>query len=556
MSWTLRTIFGACLCLLLMTGGLAIAETQDSVTPIEVHIAQVSGPRVTIDRGSTSGIAVGDVARFEDAAGVLMEGAVASVKTDSARIEMNDLSEGMILWVGQRGEVLVPSKRARADGTASAADDKPEHGPWPEPVGPWAPGRPLLAPMTSPQPEERDQDIRGRFYTRYQYADDREGSGRRYQRFWSGLDLELTNPFERGGQFRFRGDYSYRDYLKGVSSDDDSDARLQRFSYRHGTAIDDPARIEVGRFLHSEFSAFGLLDGVEYVRRLEDGSRVGFSLGMQPTRTDELTTAEDVASSVFYRWVADEDLNLGAGYQKTWHKGKADRDLVVGTLNWTLAERTYLRAAAKVDYQDGNTVHGSKGFQLSDLHVSLDHRFEQSAGIGLYASYADWPELLRDEFPLVLQETIANQQVSRLGLRGWKQVAHGIRLNGRVGGWQDNDHSGGSAELRCSLRDVLYEGGEFSLAIFDTEGAFSSGIGARALLTHWFDETTLRLGYETTRYEQAGFTGDQQALMHHLWRASLDTRLARDLDLSLNVDQRFGDEQDAFSAMLRLQWRF
>jgi hypothetical protein len=473
-------------------------------------------------------------------------------------VELNDLSSGTQVAVGERGEVLVPSDRARPDGSTGGARPVPEHPPWQEPVGPWAPGKPLLAPARSPDPEDRAPELRGRLFTRYEYTEDRQGSGREYQRSWTGLDLDYDNLFGRAGQVRFRGDVSYRDFISGSNRADETFTRIQRLSYREGLSIDDPHRIEFGRFLHSEFPQFGLIDGAEYVHRFSGGSRLGASFGMLPDGTDELDSSDDVAASLFYRWASNrtEALTLGAGYQKSWHRGEADRDLLAGTLDWAIGEFTDLRASALVDYHDSTAVIESEGFQLTDLNVFLGHRFENQAGVSVFASHTDWPELLRDEFPVPPPETIADQRVSRAGVRGWKGIAEGVRLHARVEGWQDLDREGGNAELRCDLRDVLYDGGELSVAVQDTEGAYTSGLGGRVRLTHWFDRTTLRLEYDLMNFEQDGFFGDQRELLQHWLRAGLDTALAEDLDLSLHANRGFGDEQDSLTAGLRLQWRF
>ena len=131
----------------LLLAGLASAAGQDSAVPIEVNVSKVTGPRLTVDRGSSSGIEPGDIGRFRSFAGEVREGAVISVTENAAQIELNDLASAAPLAVGARGEVLVPSGRARPDGSTARAGKVPEHPPWQEPVGPWAPGKPKRKPV-------------------------------------------------------------------------------------------------------------------------------------------------------------------------------------------------------------------------------------------------------------------------------------------------------------------------------------------------------------------------------------------------------------------------
>jgi hypothetical protein len=543
-----------------------LARAQEAFVPVEVVVLQVSGPVVTLNRGADAGFARGDTVRVRAVGGGLLEGAIVSVGERDARMELFDLDPAVPPLLGGRGEVLVPADRAAAFGGAGvvdgAVDDParrvPDHPPWEQPVGEWAPGTPLLAPVRSPTREERPVDVRGRLFGRAEFTDDNQGAGREFGRVWGGLDLEVTNALGKGGSFRVKGDVSHRHTLLGSTSSDTTLSRVQRLSYRLGGGVKDVRRVEFGRFLHSEFPQFGLLDGVEYVRRTSGGSRIGASVGGLPTDTDELETGDDFGAALFGRWVSspEEELALGLAYQKSWHDGGADRDLVVTTADWIAGRSTSLRASALVDYYGSSALLKDEGFELTEAHASLDHRFGNGGGGALYGSYTGWPEVLRNDFPVPPPQTIADERVTRGGVRGWGRVTDGFDLHGRLERWSDTGGGGGNGELRGEFREVFTSRDQLSLALFGTDGSFSSGVGARARMTWWVGRSTVRASYELTEFEQEGFLGAQRELLQQLVRFNLDTRLFEELDLTVYADKRFGDEQDALSAGLRLQWRF
>lgn len=530
-------------------------QVPDALQRIPVTVIAQDGFLLTINRGLNSGLKRGDSVVFPRSARPPLVGVLRRVDRNHSQVELEN-DEGLgPLAVGLQGDVLVPRQRAVADGNQT---DVPAHPPWKEPVGPWASGKPLLAPVKSPTPEERPSEIYGRIYTRYQSTDDAL-RGSKSSRWWSGVSFDWKNPFDKGGQLRFKGDTSYRDQDGGSTQSDPSSARVQRFSYAYGTAFDDPLRVEAGRFLPQLLPQFGLTDGAQVLKRTKDGHQFGASLGFLPDPRDDLAPSDNLSVGLYGRWISDpqETVSLNLGYQKTWHEGQADRDLLASTLQWLIGKDTSLRGSLLADYYDSSEQIESSGLQVTELHVSLDHRFGTSGGASLYASYFDWPELLRDQFGESFEAaTVLDQQVSRAGISGWTQLRKGVNLYGRFDGWTDDQFSGTFADLRLDLRDLLYDASELSLGLYDTQGSFSGGLGARVRHTHWIGAASLRLGYETVQFKQDGFLGAQSTLLQHLLRLNLDTKLASDLDLSAEALQRFGDEQDSLTLGLRLTWRF
>ena len=539
----------------LLLGTPAVAQdAPDSLERVAVDVTSSNGPVLTINRGSSSGIRKGDSVVIRRPGLPDVVGNVVRVEPNECFVELEDLDLEIGVAIGLPGEVLVPRSRVIPDGSKPGV---PEHPPWQEPVDGWAPGKPLLAPAVSPTAEERDSDLNGRLFTRAQYTDDKLGD-RTYMRWWTGVDLDWSNPFQQGGEIRFKGDVSFRDYMTGSRTEDETLTRIQRLSYALGGRYGDQNRVEFGRFLSTVFPQFGLIDGVEYIRRFESGSQLGGSIGFMPDYNDELMTADDLSTALFYRWVSgpDEQVALGAGYQKTWHGGTADRDLFAGNGQWIISPDTNLRGTVLVDYYDGTAQLESEGFELTELHASLNQRIGSGAGAGLYVSYFDWPELLKDEFPIPQPITISDQKVTRGGANAWTSVADGVTLYGRFDVWADNMNSGNFADLRVDMRDRLYQGSNFSIGAYQTQGAFSDGIGGRLMHTHWSGPNSLRLGYDAVQYTQDGFNGSQSELLQQRVEFGLDSRLTDDIDLTADAEKRFGDEQDAYTLGLRINWRF
>ena len=546
---------------------------------IEFTVTAVAGRSVYLDVGRADGLEPGDSVRLFPLAGAVLEGKLRAVSKSSSRAE---LSVNATVQVGDRGEILIPSSRLapkpapKPDQPDDPADDATEpvsprreeefpprpveeHPPWQDPPAGWDQTVPLLAPSSARSAAERPPRWRGRLWSRFSHTTDNSGTGREFESLRAGADVLYLNPFGRGGEVDLDIEYSRRMTDTGDPLDEsDSVLRAERFSYRFGGLRDDPVAWEVGRFLQRGFSEFGLLDGTEYARRLSNGDTVGASIGFLPEPNDQLDTGNDFQGAGYYRYVsnADEDVVLALGYQKTWHNGRADRDLFVATGDWRLADRTYAYGTAWIDWYTGSDAAKSSGPEVTQLFLNVSHRLEGGDGVGVFLSHVKWPSLLRNEFSTVAVGGIADFEVTRIGVNGWTQLRDDVRLSGRLDQWEDQDDSGGGGEIRIDLRDWLYEDGRVSLAIFDTRGATSSGIGWRVAADRRMPAGFVSLTWQTTDFQQDGFDGEQENLLHQVLRASYDTQLAADWDLSLFAEERFGDEQDSRAIGFYLQRRF
>lgn len=551
----------------------AVRAADDDELVVEVRVTAVTVGEVFVDQGRSGGLRVGDQVRFLPLGQAVVVGTVRAVARTTARVEVPAVGG---LEVGTVGRVRVPPGRLAGEAPAAGSQDEPddggptpdpatdaeveppEHPPWEHPPVTWDESVPLLAPVAAIEPEDRRSRISGRAFTDFLGTRDDGPADQRFAIGRAGVDVLWENPFGRGGALAFDGEVSHRHTDVESGSEDETFARLDRLSYSWGHEAGSARAFEVGRFLQREFPEFGVLDGIEFGQRLENGDRVGASFGFLPEPTKTMETGDDLQAAAFYRFVSgpEERFTLGTGFQKTWHEGHPDRDLaVVSTLARPL-ERLTLYGSAWVDfYGDGDDAKPDP-VELTQLQLSGTYTTEGGHGAGLFASHFRWPDIERDEFASLTPEQIRRNRIDRVGVNAWARLTDEVRLSGRLDHWRDQDDEGYSGEVRADLRNLLWDRGAVGLSVFEIEGAFTSGLGGRVMANRSFDVGTLTASWDATSYEQDGFVGSQETLLHQAVRTGWDTSLASGWDLSVFFERRFGDQQDSWTVGLFVQRRF
>jgi hypothetical protein len=543
-------------------------EKRDEFVRIEVTCTALSGSSAYLDLGREAGLAPGDRMRLFPPTGAPRRGRITSVSRTSARAELEGDLEG--LEIGLLGEVWVPRKRleAPAPSTAEAPEEPeaaapaaeepsaPAHPPWTSPPEEWNHAQPLLAPAHGLAPEERPRRFDGRVYTSADWTSD--DSGEEPRDFFSGalgFDGRLENPFGHGGELAFDAEYfARRQDTAGVTEDEDK-LRIDRASYTLGGVRGARDRTEVGRFLQRELPSFGFLDGVEYVHQLGTSQRVGASVGFLPIPDDVFTSGDDVQAALFWRRASDEAqrVSYGAGYQKTWHQGAADRDLFAAEFELHPSAGSSLLGSALVDYYTvGDTLKDS-GPELTQLFVNATLRTEGGHGLGLFLSRFRWPELERDEFPDVTAEEIAEAVSTRYGADGWLALSRRTQLYGRAEAWSDEDDSGGGGRLRMTWRDLPRRGDLLLAETFVNQSKFTSALGVRASARRRYERGSVDLSWDSTSFDQEAVDED---LLQHAVRGAFELQLSAQWHLAFYAETRFGDEQDALSIGFLLQRSF
>jgi hypothetical protein len=533
---------------------------SDGEEVVDATVSAMTPDGVYLDRGRDAGLAVGDRVTVIPLGGASLEGTVRVVSSQAARVEIPGGPEGV--QVGDRAEVRVLRARLAAAQTSTgspepAPRDVPAHPPWTSEEGPWSDETPLLAPVAARTPAERDRSFSGRAYVRAEAGtDDQAGqNGSNWSLLWTGGKLDVRNPFGRGGELQLDLDAFARSFDDDEDSDSESRLRVDRLSYALGGDRERPTRWEVGRFLHEAVPEFGVLDGVAWDRRLPSGDHVGVSAGFLADWDDGQATGDDAGLQAWYRYVADDDgtLTSTVGVQKTWHEGEADRDLLVWTADWRPFERTYLRGSAWVDlYTSGDT---KEGVELTQALVTATHRFESGNGLSLTATHYAFPDLLRNGLFEATAEDVLDTEVTRVSLRGWRDLTETLRLDGTASAFTDQDDSGGSADVGLTASELLWERGSVSLHVFDVEGKASSGLGVRASASKRFDLGALRLDVSATDYDGGALAGTE-SLSHQRARLGWDMDLGTHWSLSVHAEERFGDQQDSSAIGFYLQRRF
>jgi hypothetical protein len=546
---TRRTLAAFVAVIALASSPRAAAGEQEQV--LEATVSAVTPDGVYLDRGRDAGVEVGDRVTVLPLGAASLEGTVRVVSSQAARVEIPGGPAGV--QIGDRAEIVIPKARLAATAPAPKPD-APAHPPWASQEGPWSEDMPLLAPVSARGPAERDREIRGRAYVRGEMGTD-DNAGESWSLLWTGGKLEVDNPFGRGGELVLDLDAYTRTFDGDTSSDSESRLRIDRLAYALGGDRERPTRMEYGRFLHESMPEFGVLDGVAWDHRLPSGDHVGASAGLLADWNDALSTGSNAGVHAWYRYNADDEgtLTSALGLQKTWFEGEADRDLVVWTADWRPFERTFVHASTWLDlYTSGDT---KEGLELTQALVTATHRFESGNGLAVTGSHYAWPDLLRNDLFEATAADVLDGEVTRLALRGWYNLTERLRLDGSAMQFQDQDDSGGAYDAGLTARDLLWERGSVSVHLYDIDGKYSSGLGVRASATRRFDAGSLRLDLDATNYD-GGALGGGDSFANQRARVGWDMALWADWSLSLDAEQRFGDQQDSQSLGFYLQRRF
>ena len=550
MNW--RCIFALLVACLLASDSHG---AQEDTVLVEVFVTAISGQDVYIDAGRLVGIEPGDQVQFHGAA-TTATAIVRAVSKSSSRAELNAIS---MLAVGDRGEVRIPSSRVSKQ---APAPNLPKNAPtieWSAKSLPWDEDQPLLSQVAVRLPESRPSVLSGRLFSSF----DQTWDNQRNQSFLlirQGIDATLTNPFDDGGELHLDVEGFERKTKLPTQTLTDTRGRIDRFSYSWGGTRERATHFEVGRFLQSEFSVLGVLDGFEVSKRTSSGSRYGTSLGYFPNPRSDFRTGDDVQSAFYYRSApvasdASTRLDWGVALQNTWHLGVQDRNLLVGEIDYQPIDRLSLSLDSLVDYYGNRDVAKSGGFELTELNLRTRYKFESQAGLGAFFSHRRWPELLRQVFTSLTPQQLRDNRLRRVGIDGWAALSKKFRLSARVGAWRDQSTSGSSASTRLSARNWLYDRGEVALDLYQSEGEFNRNDGVRLTANHQFASSLAGLVYDRSTSKQSGFVGGLSKLSTQRLRLNWDITINA-WSISTYVESRFGDQQDAFVAGLSLQYRF
>lgn len=519
--------------------------------------------QLVVDRGRRDRVAVGDRVVLLPRGGQIVFATVREVDERSALVELSDRSAAVPL--GSRGHVLVPKLRGKPPVPTAPAPDAgpgrsaPPAADQPPPtaaadpgVDDWRPGMPLLGARRPPHPRERRARATGRAYLGSQLVRTNESFSPSFLR--AGAEVEVENVDGRGGTFAVHGEFDWSDEY---SSGPGADLRLYEVRYARGGTRHEPLRWQLGRFLPEDMPEFGLVDGGEIGYRRENGDRFGASLGYLPELDDDLESLADLQISAWYLWAADlgERSTWGLGYQKTFHRGAADRDLLVGKFRWLPEAGWDLAATLWLDYYYGRDDAKGPGVGVTRAYVSTGRRW-QGGGVDFTYQHEEYPEQLRQEVPLqLLPATLYDAFHDRLaGQLRWGDETTGWRLRGSV--WNDEVRSGGSAELGWERLGLLQDGARTGLTPFFVQGRSNSLFGVRVDHGGDFSFGRLDLLYELAFVHHEGFPADRDDLLQHRLGALCTTDLGGAWSGTFHTEVTLWDEDLSFALGFYLQRSF
>lgn len=562
------------LCVFMST---ASGQAGDDQAVLRLRISSVpSQGTVVVDRGATDGVELGDTVVFMPRSGRMPRGRVTRVDERSAIVEL--LNQQVTLAPGTRGALALPADRRgppppvpaegapKADeprqepvkqaGTAEPVSDDGEEHDW-EREDEWEPGMPLLAKVSSVHPKDRETKISGRVYTIGEQIWTSE-SDRSTTTLRTGGALVVENPFGSGGSIKADGELNYQDAnVPDADGDTSSRLRVDRLSYSKGGTRYDNRRWEGGRFLQYGMPEFGVLDGFEYGIRGADGHRFGGGIGFMPEPDNEMSTGDDMQVSGYYQWVADssERVAATAGYQKTWHNGNADRDLVIGKFHYLPVRGWNYDTTVWVDmYTDGDDQ--KPLLQVTQAYARAGYESRRGHGLDVSYTHLAFPQIDRNEFLPVLDDQLADDHRERIAVDSWVQSTRATRTLAGLGIWADQEGSGIDAEVGVDIDDVFVRRSQLGLTLFGTDGAFTSTMGGRARFGKELENGRWDVLYEYANNDQRGFGGNNDDFLQSWLRATRDFYTPSGWNVSLSADYRDWQDETSWSLGFYVQKSF
>lgn len=513
----MRAWLGLALAWIVAFAGRPAAAQDEGLLVLELRaVSETGSGRVVVDRGTLDGLVVGDLVTFLPREGPPVRGSLREIAARSGTVELFDSAARVA--PGTRGEARVPASRVPevAAPVVVAAPEEVALDPETEAQDGWQPGMPLLAEVGVVRPEARDTSMSGRIYSSGDQTftnDDGRSSG--FYRL--GTTTEIENAFGRGDVLRVDSELVARFADNPDADDEDSlHLRVDTLSYREGGTRFAPVSLEVGRFYQSGMPEFGQLDGVEYGQRLSSGHRWGASVGFSPEPDKDQDTGQDLQFAGWFRWVSDttEQLSATAGYQKSFHHSRSDRDLIVTKVDWLPPAGWNFLGTAWIDVYNGGDTQKDSRAEVTLARLSTSRRWDDGGRVDIALNHQRYAELEREELPPVVDPTLYDDHYTRLSLRGETLWGETVAHSG-AGGWVDQDDVGGDLDFGLRWSDVLRERDTFDTTLFASLGKFNDEAGARFTWARLSDGGSWDFFYEAALQRIHDFSAGNDDILQH-----------------------------------------
>lgn len=517
----------------------------------------VNNNLVQIDRGRSDQVEPGDLVWFRPFGSAPVRGIVQSTEERTAwvLVQAIDARIGVGIPVDLASKPSTGGRKERDDHLRNPNSPLPVLPPeWEGPKTPFDPSLPLLAEVQSPI-EERPQIWRGQSYFVFDTIREQKLNPSTSIFARAGAGLEGENPFHHGGNLQFEFDIDYRDFQRSQDPrDQETELRLERLSYSHGGTRENPIHWQAGRFLQTAVPEFGVLDGVEGEYRLSTGARIGATAGYLPEPSQRYKSGDDFQLAATYQDHAGENhqWQWAAGFQKSWHQGKPDRDLGILRASYFSNQVFSWTNSIWVDFYTSADTAKSNGPAISiwssDLRWNLPRH-----GYSLGFRHWELPQLSRFQGDTLLVQDLLAAGTTRVDGGAWVRIGKTIRLNGRLNAWRAGERNGTGGDLGGEWASLLGPNSRTWVGLYSNEGNDNQAFGLRAGQSLRFGQTLLSLFWDAARYRPLDGEG---SLTQQDIRLSFDYWSSSQWSVSTEIGQRFGNEQKSYSLNLFLQRRF
>lgn len=560
---------------------LALPAQEQTGILVMFRVTSVSPRgRVVIDRGKSDRLAIDDVVVVLPRDGKRLAGRVAEVDERTAVVQLDDVTAAPP--AGTRGEAWLEAARfvkprstdlprsedlprndeqprSEPPSGAQGADKEAqpnvgERTKWTNRDEAWKPGMPLLTRVRPQRPEDRAWSMTGRAFavTGLSHVP-RNGTDNSF--FRSGADLVFQNAFAMGGDLRVDAEINHK---LGFTENRASDLLVRRLHYTVGGTRFARDRVDVGRFLHSDLPEFGVLDGLAWRQRTEAGHRYGASIGFLPEPNDDFESFKDLAFAGFLSYAFDEkeEFVVTGGYQKTFHRGHADRDLVVGRFSYTPEDSWQYFGSTWVDFYFGNDATKKDFAELTQALLTATRRYDDGARLDISLWHQMFPDVLMGLQRPLPQGRLRSDRHDRLTLSGWLPRGEDVSLRGTATLWNDEDETGSSLELGVERSALFFDDGTSAFTIFVADAAFETSFGFGVRVGRASAERRWELNYDFGYHHRVGFPSNFADIVQHRVFGEYEVPLYRAWDLRTWVDANVFDDDASIGVGFWVQRRF
>jgi hypothetical protein len=416
----------------------------------------------------------------------------------------------------------------------------------------------LLSHVVPMRPEERGAHTSGRMWTSIDEItsseDDRTDGFERL-----GASFRGDNHLGRGESIAI--DFELNARRTDVPDNDDESAthlRIDRASYAIGNSRFSADRFEFGRFLQRGMPEFGVVDGVEWGRRLTGGNRVGASVGFMPEPDQDYESGHDFQASAYYRWVFDESevFSASVGAQKTLHDGTADRDLAVAKVEYFPDDGWTAHLTTWLDYYTSGDPARGPGLDVTQAYARVAHRDADGDSLGFVYTHIQIPDIERNDVPQIFAADLADDRNDRFATEWDRGLMENVRLRVGLGVWSDEDESGSDGELVLQRRRLFADAGRGELSLFGTRGRFSRTYGVRTRYAHDDEYGSWTYDYEFAQNTIDEFGSNNNELPQHRLRVGRDWHSDGGWSFACDVEAWVWDQETAFGLHVYVQRSF